>query len=110
MLYLPLAAWMLPAGAWLALAFAAGLLLPPLLTQVFMQTPLTVSERHRTEANAWVVSAFAVGIAAGTLASGFLVQLLPAGLGVTVAVVVSAAVGILGAAQAGRRALTPPGP
>ncbi|AXH35057.1 MFS transporter [Humibacter sp. BT305] len=107
-LYLPLAAWMLPAAAWLALAFASGLLLPPLLTQVFTQTPLTVSERHRTEANAWVVSAFAVGVAAGTLASGFLVQLLPAGLGVSAAVAVGAVVGALGGAQAGRRALTPP--
>lgn len=106
-LYLPLAAWMLPAAAWLPLAFASGLLLPPLLTQVFTQTPLTVSGRHRTEANAWVVSAFAVGVAAGTLASGFLVQLLPAGVGVTAAVAVGAAVGVVGGAQASRRALTP---
>ena len=73
-LYLPLAVWSLPAGAWLSAALLSGVALPPLLTQVFAQTPLAVREHHANEANAWVVSAFAVGAAAGTLLSGFAVQ------------------------------------
>jgi len=73
-LYLPLAAWGLPPAAWLAAAFVSGLALPPLLTQVFAQTPLAVRGHHANEANAWVVSAFAIGAAAGTLLSGFAVQ------------------------------------
>jgi pyruvate/2-oxoglutarate dehydrogenase complex dihydrolipoamide acyltransferase (E2) component len=92
-LYLPLAAWTLPPGAWLVAAFASGLSLPPLLTQVFAQTPLAVRGHHANEANAWVVSAFAIGAALGTLVSGFAVQwrdtwgiTLAIGLGVLIAV------------------------
>ena len=73
-LYLPLAVWGLPAAGWLAAALGSGLSLPPLLTQVFAQTPLAVREHHANEANAWVVSAFAIGAAAGTLLAGFAVQ------------------------------------
>jgi len=73
-LYLPLAAWNLPPAGWLLAAFASGLSLPALLTQVFAQTPLAVRGHHANEANAWVVSAFAIGAALGTLMSGFAVQ------------------------------------
>ena len=73
-LYLPLAAWGLPPAWWLAAAAVSGLSLPPMLTQVFAQTPLAVRDHHANEANAWVVSAFAIGAAAGTLVSGFAVQ------------------------------------
>ncbi|MDH2416042.1 MFS transporter [Nocardioides sp. CER19] len=73
-LYLPLGAWALPAGAWLVAAVLSGLTLPPLLTQVFAQTPLAVRGHHANEANAWVISAFAIGAATGTLLSGFAVQ------------------------------------
>jgi predicted MFS family arabinose efflux permease len=88
-LYLPLAAWGLPAGAWLLAAFISGLSLPPLLTQVFAQTPLAVREHHANEANAWVVSAFAIGAAAGTLLSGFAVQWRDT-WGITLAIVLAA--------------------
>jgi MFS family permease len=85
-LYLPLAVWQLPPGGWLAGAFLAGVPLPPLLTQVFAQTPLAVRGRHANEANAWVVSAFAIGAAGGTLLAGFAVQWRAEG-GITLAAV-----------------------
>jgi MFS family permease len=98
-LYLPLAGWGLPAGGWLAAALASGLSLPPLLTQVFAQTPLAVREHHANEANAWVVSAFAIGAAAGTLLSGFAVQWRET-WGITLAVGVGALVAAVGATAA----------
>jgi MFS family permease len=107
LLYLPTAAFGLPPAWWLAAAFVAGLLLPPLLTQVFSHTPETVTEQHRTEANAWVISAFAVGIAAGTLVVGFVVEAVPGGAGIGIAVGATVALGVIGATQAAPRALAP---
>jgi len=106
LLYLPTAAFGLAPGWWLAAAFVAGLMLPPLLTQVFIHTPDTVAEQHRTEANAWVISAFSVGIAGGTLLVGFVVEAFPGGAGIGVAVVTAVALGAIGVAPATPRALT----
>ncbi|GAA1977143.1 MFS transporter [Nocardioides panacihumi] len=104
-LYLPLAAWGLPPGAWLAAAFVSGLALPPLLTQVFAQTPIAVHGHHANEANAWVVSAFAIGAAAGTLVSGFAVQWRDT-WGITLALGVGASIAAACAMAAGPRALS----
>jgi MFS family permease len=106
LLYLPTAAMSLAPPLWLALALIAGVLLPPFLTQVFTHTPVTVDDRHQTEANGWVISAFATGIAIGTLLSGFLIEGRPGGTGIVSAVTVSVALGLLGAAQATPEAVT----
>ncbi|MBU1588047.1 MAG: hypothetical protein KKH51_08890, partial [Actinobacteria bacterium] len=101
--YLLTAIVALPVWAWLAAALLTGVLLPPYLTQVFTQTPGSVLPIHAVEANAWVISSFAVGIAAGTLIAGALVALPQ---GVTLAVLVTSALGIAAALQASPRALT----
>ncbi|CAN5281154.1 MFS transporter [soil metagenome] len=67
--YLPLA-FSLPAPVWLAGALISGLMLPPTLAQVFEVVAALSSPGSLTEANAWVVSAINVGIAAGTLGAG----------------------------------------
>lgn len=109
-LYLPLAWWALPSAAWLLAALVSGLSLPPMLTQVFAQTPLAVREHHANEANAWVVSAFAIGAAAGTLLSGFAVQWSDT-WGITLAIAIGATVAAAGATAAapGRLELEPEG-
>ncbi|RLV50264.1 MFS transporter [Nocardioides mangrovicus] len=105
-LYLPLAAWQAPSVVWLAAALVSGLTLPPLLTQVFAQTPLTVRAHHANEANAWVVSAFAVGAAAGTLLSGFSLRWhATRGIGLAIGIAVVAT--LLGAVAAAPAMLTP---
>ncbi len=101
--YLLTAIVALPVWAWLAAALLTGVLLPPYLTQVFTQTPGSVLPIHAVEANAWVISSFAVGIAAGTLIAGALVALPQ---GITLAVLVTSALGIAAALQASPRALT----
>jgi len=101
--YLLTALTALPVGVWLVGAFLTGVLLPPYLTQVFTQTPRTVRAAHQVEANAWVISSFAVGIAIGTLLAGALVENLAAGI--LVAVLSTSALGIAAALQAVPRAL-----
>lgn len=91
-----------PVPVWLAAAFLTGVLLPPYLTQVFTQTPRTVLPMHAVEANAWVISSFAIGIAAGTLIAGALAAVPQ---GITIAVLVTSALGIAGALQASARSL-----
>lgn len=84
--YLPVAAMGLPSGAalpfgavpivvLLVFAVIAGVMLPPTLTQVFDWVHKTSHPTAMTEANAWVVSAFNVGLAAGTTGSGIIVGL-----------------------------------
>jgi MFS family permease len=87
-LYVPTAAFGLTPALWLVGAFLAGLSLPPLLTQVFAITASATPEAALTEANGWVISAFSVGIGAGTAIAGVL-----AGAGGTP----GAAVAVLGA-------------
>jgi MFS family permease len=99
-LYLPTAFVQLPIAAWLPIAFVAGLSLPPLLTQVFAQTPRIVPDTQLNEANAWVISAFTLGIAAGTLLAGYVAAALPGGAGLGLAVVLSSAIALLGALAA----------
>jgi hypothetical protein len=105
-LYLPLAFIHLPVGAWLVAAFVAGLSLPPLLTQVFAQTPVVVPASQLNEANAWVISAFSLGIATGTLMAGYVAQAFPGGAGLSLAIVVASVVALVGAAVAVPRLLT----
>jgi MFS family permease len=71
-LYLPTAAFALPPALWLVGAYLAGLCLPPLLTQVFAITASATPQSALTEANGWVISAFSVGIGAGTAVAGLL--------------------------------------
>jgi MFS family permease len=71
-LYLPTAAFGLAPALWLVGAYLAGLCLPPLLTQVFAITASATPGSALTEANGWVISAFSVGIGAGTAIAGAL--------------------------------------
>ncbi|GAB6902454.1 MFS transporter [Kineosporia succinea] len=105
-LYLPTAAVGLPTAGWLVCAFVAGLGLPPLLTQVFDVVGRIAPGDVTTEANAWVVSAFSVGIAAGTLLGGVAVEI-PAspGTGILVAVVGACALTAAGGLQTRPRRL-----
>jgi predicted MFS family arabinose efflux permease len=73
--YVPLAAADLPPAVWLALAVVAGLMLPPTLAQVFESVTHVADSSSLTEANAWVVSAMSVGVAAGTLGGGLVAGL-----------------------------------
>ncbi|MFJ6651432.1 MFS transporter [Microbacterium sp. NPDC091313] len=109
-LYLPLAAADLPPLLWIAGAVVAGVSLPPFLTQVFSLTPELIDPAHATEANAWVVSTFGIGIAAGTLLAGIAVDILGIPTGILVAVVGAAALGLAGAACAVPRRLVSPAP
>jgi MFS family permease len=104
-LYLPTAFSGAPVWLWLAFAGISGLLLPVLLTQVFALTPALVDAHHGNEANAWVISAFAVGNAGGTILAGQIIGAAGAAAGITIAALACGAIGILGSAQAGRRAL-----
>ncbi|TPW78094.1 MFS transporter [Schumannella soli] len=106
-LYLPTAAAGAPPVVWIVLAFVAGLSLPPLLTQIFALTPALVQSRHANEANAWVVSVFAVGIAAGTVLGGITVDALGASSGILTTVLVASALAIVGGLQAGWGAVAP---
>ena len=73
--YLPLALADLPPAAWLVLAVVAGVMLPPSLAQVFESVAHVADSTSLTEANAWVVSAMSVGVAAGTLGGGLVAGL-----------------------------------
>jgi predicted MFS family arabinose efflux permease len=103
-LYLPTAFSGAPVWLWLAFATVAGLFLPVLLTQVFALTPALVDAHHGNEANAWVISAFAVGNAAGTILAGQVVGVAGAAAGIPIAALLCGAIGMLGAVQAGPRA------
>jgi len=73
--YLPLALADLPPAAWLVFAVVAGVMLPPSLAQVFESVAHVADSTSLTEANAWVVSAMSVGVAAGTLGGGLVAGL-----------------------------------
>jgi ABC-type proline/glycine betaine transport system permease subunit len=64
-----------PPAVWLALAVLAGFMLPPSLAQIFESVSHTAERESLTEANAWVVSAMSVGVAAGTLGGGLVAGL-----------------------------------
>jgi MFS family permease len=94
--YAPLALAGLPPAAWLALAVVAGVMLPPALAQVFESVATIARADALTEANAWVVSAMSVGVAAGTLGGGLVAELDSAvPLMVLASVVVTAALALL---------------
>jgi hypothetical protein len=73
--YLPLAFVDLPPAVWIALAVVAGFMLPPSLAQIFESVAHVSESSSLTEANAWVVSAMSVGVAAGTLLGGLVAGL-----------------------------------
>jgi MFS family permease len=73
--YLPLAFVDLPPAVWIALAVVAGFMLPPSLAQIFESVAHVSDSSSLTEANAWVVSAMSVGVAAGTLLGGLVAGL-----------------------------------
>ena len=70
--YLPLAIVGLHEIAWIVLAVLAGVMLPPTLAQIFDYVQQTTEPEALTEANAWTISAFNVGAAAGTTLAGFI--------------------------------------
>jgi MFS family permease len=70
--YLPLAIMGLHELAWIVLAVLAGIMLPPTLAQVFDYVQQTTAPDALVEANAWVISSFNVGAAAGTTLAGFI--------------------------------------
>lgn len=103
-LYLPTAAFGLTPALWLVGAFLAGLTLPPLLTQVFAITAAATPESLLTEANGWAISAFSVGIGAGTAVAGALTG--AGGTdGAAAAVVGASVIAAVGAASASPRRL-----
>ncbi|GAA0500313.1 MFS transporter [Paractinoplanes deccanensis] len=105
LLYAP-TAWVQAAPAyWLAAAFVSGVCLAPYLTLVFRATETSAPAALATEANAWVVSAFSVGIGAGTSLAGLLTDHWGAG-GSTVAVLAASAVAALGALKARLHTIT----
>ena len=111
LLYLPTAFSQAPGWLWLLFAFLGGLSLPPLLTQVFSHVARTTPARQLNEANAWVLSAFTVGISAGTLIAGLAVGGAPSvTTGITRAVVAGSVLGLVGAAAARPFGLRPSGP
>jgi predicted MFS family arabinose efflux permease len=59
-----------------------------------------VPSSQLNEANAWVISAFTLGIAAGTLIAGYIAAALPGGGGLSVAVVIASAVALAGSVAA----------
>jgi MFS family permease len=67
--YSPLA-FDLPTPVWLVAAVLAGVMFPPTLAQVFEVVAAVSPRGGLNEANAWLVSAINVGIAAGTLGAG----------------------------------------
>ena len=92
--YLPLAIAGLHEIAWLVLAVIAGIMLPPTLAQVFDYVQQTTAPEGLTEANAWVISSFNVGAAAGTTIAGFIAGA-AGGASVSIMVVLSAGVAAL---------------
>lgn len=72
LLYVPTAFVQTPPAYWLTAAFVSGLCLAPYLTLVFSVTERAAPAALATEANAWIVSAFNVGIGAGTYVAGLL--------------------------------------
>jgi predicted MFS family arabinose efflux permease len=87
--YLPLALD-LPWPVWMGAAVVAGVMLPPTLAQVFERVSEVAAESGLNEANAWIVSALNIGIAAGTVGAGAVI-----GSGLVVAVVIASAVTLL---------------
>jgi MFS family permease len=65
-LYVPTALLGAPTALWLVFALVSGFSLPPMLTQVFALVARQVPSDVATEANAWVVSSFNVGIGGST--------------------------------------------
>jgi predicted MFS family arabinose efflux permease len=111
LLYLPTAFGQAPPGLWLVFAYVGGLSLPPLLTQVFSHLAHTAPASQLNEANAWVLSALTVGISAGTLSAGLVInasRTVPAG--VTWAVLMGSVLGLVGALVARPAALAPGDP
>lgn len=98
-LYLPTSVFGLTPVLWLVGAYVAGLTLPPLLTQVFAITARATPEGALTEANGWVISAFGVGIGAGTAVAGVLAGAAGTG-GATIAVLGASALAAAGATVA----------
>ncbi|XVU26383.1 MFS transporter [Actinoplanes sp. CA-054009] len=103
--YAPTAFVQTPPAYWLTAAFVSGICLAPYLTLVFRATEASAPAALATEANAWIVSAFSVGIGAGTYLAGLLTDQWGPG-GTTAAVLGASAIAALGALRAGFRTIT----
>ncbi|WP_285474574.1 MFS transporter [Actinoplanes sp. NBRC 101535] len=73
-LYVPTAFVQTPPAYWLTASFVSGICLSPYLTLVFTVAERTTPPALSTEVNAWVVSAFNVGIGGGTYLAGLLTE------------------------------------
>jgi predicted MFS family arabinose efflux permease len=104
-LYLGTAFAVLPVALWLCTAFIAGFMLPVVLTQVFHQTERSVPKSQLNEANSWIISAFSLGIAGGTLLAGIIVGPSPTGWGIAIGVTLGSAIALVGALSASPRTL-----
>lgn len=105
-LYLPTAWIQADRLGWLATAFVSGLFLPPFLTQAFAVTERVCPPSLLTEANAWIVSAFGVGIASGMFCAGLATDRWSA-VGTAMGVVGASLIAAVGAAIARPHALVP---
>lgn len=88
--FLPLAAPM-PVLAWTLFAAVAGLALPVVLTVVFQRVQVVSPANLRTEANAWVVTAFGLGAAMAALIAGVVTDHLSAAAAIPTLVLVNSA-------------------
>lgn len=105
LLYLGTALATLPVALWLCTAFIAGVMLPIVLTQVFHQTERSVPKSQLNEANSWVISAFTLGVAGGTLLAGVIVGPTPTGWGIAIGVTLGSAIALIGSLTASPKAL-----
>lgn len=104
-LYLPAVAVVAPPPLWLGAAFVSGVLFAPVLTQIFALIPCVARREHTTEANAWLVSTFAVGMAIGALIAGSVIDTRGIVEGVPLAVLLVVLLAVALAAPATPRAL-----
>ena len=100
--YLPLAV-PLPLGAWLVAAAISGLPLPVMLGLAFGRVNEISPRNLVTEANAWVITAFTVGMSAASLSAGVVTDHLGAKAAVAAIVIGGSAVTALVALASAER-------
>jgi MFS family permease len=100
--YLPLAI-PLPLAGWLVAAAVAGLPLPVLLGLAFGRVNEVSPPNLVTEANAWVITAFTVGMSAASLLAGVLTDHLASKTAVATIVVAGSVITALGALASAER-------
>lgn len=88
--YLPLAVQM-PVAPWIVLAVVSGLALPVVLSLAFQRVQLLCPPNLLTEANAWVVTAFAFGAATAALLAGVVTDDLGAATAIPTVILVNSA-------------------